>query len=62
MSPFDRWWGSVYADKPKQINRHCYEEGYAQGYAEASDATSLTRYILLTVCCVSLAFCVAVLF
>lgn len=38
MSKFDKWWRQVYLDRPKEIYRQCYEEGYEQGRAEVLGA------------------------
>lgn len=61
MAGFDRWWHSIYADKPRHIYRQCWEEGYDQGFAEGVASVQLTKFILLAAVAVCAVFGVVVL-
>lgn len=47
MNSFDKWWSSVYADRPKHIHRQCFEEGYDQGYADGVTAVRILKSTLI---------------
>ena len=49
MKKFDSWWHSIYIDKPKEIHRQCYEEGYEQGRAEAQAAAMFVGSALVVI-------------
>jgi hypothetical protein len=49
MKKFDDWWHSIYIDKPKEIHRQCYEEGYEQGRDEVKAAVMFGGSALLVV-------------
>ena len=44
MGKFDSWWSSIYSDKPKEIHRQCYEEGYEAGFDDAATAAKIFRW------------------
>lgn len=59
MSEFDTWWRGVYKDKPKEIHRQCFEEGYDRGYADGASAVRILRYTLLGVLSLAAIFALA---
>jgi hypothetical protein len=59
MSEFDNWWSSVYRDKPKEIHRQCFEEGFDRGYADGAASVRVLRYAVVGVLALSAVFILA---
>ena len=44
---FNKWWGGVYLNKPSEIHRQCFEEGFAKGYAEGVEQVRILQFFLI---------------